>query len=217
MIRALGEGGGAPAPQGNGNANGGGTVTQSAPQSFAPRYDAPRGSPRASAAVSPQPSSDPVARADEAPTLTLNTFADVVALAAEKRDISMKLALERDVRLVRCEDGQLEIALEQNAAKGLVHELQRKLDQWTGRRWIVVVSKEQGEPTLRAQAEAQEADLKRGVEADPLVQAVMKRFPGATIEAVTVPKPPEAEADADDFVPAPMKKKRISQWPTSWA
>ena len=63
-----------------------------------------------------------------APTLALNTFADVVALAAEKRDIAMKLALERDVRLVRCEDGQLEIALEPNAAKGLVHDLQRKLD-----------------------------------------------------------------------------------------
>ena len=174
----------APAPQGNG----GGAVTQASAQSFAPRYDAPRGSPRASAAAAPQPSSDPVAQHDQVSTLVLNTFADVVALAAEKRDIGMKLALERDVRLVRCEDGQLEIALEANAAKGLVHDLQRKLIQWTGKRWIVVVSKEQGEPTLRAQAEAQDDEIKRGVEADPLVQAVLDRFPGATIVGVTQPR-----------------------------
>ncbi len=189
VIRSLGEGGttSSPGPQGNG----GGAPTQASAQSFAPRYDAPRGSPRASAAVSPQPSSDAIAQ--EASTLALNTFADVVALAAEKRDIGMKLALERDVRLVRCEDGQLEIALEQNAAKGLVHDLQRKLIQWTGKRWIVVVSKEQGEPTLRAQAEAEEAEIKRGVQADPLVQAVLSRFPGATIVGVTQSTPPEAE------------------------
>ena len=201
VIRALGEGGGvsvsAPTPQGNG----GGGVQASAP-SAAPRYDAPRGSPRASAAVSPRPAADPVV--DQTPTLALNTFADVVALAAEKRDIGMKLALERDVRLVRCEDGQLEIALEQSAAKGLVHELQRKLTEWTGRRWIVVVSKEQGEPTLRARAEAQDAEIKRGVQSDPLVQAVLERFPGATIVGVTQPPPPKSE---DVIAPPPEEEE----------
>ncbi len=188
-IRSLSHGGNVSvsAPQGHGN---GGSVQASA-QAASPRYDAPRGAPRASAAVSPRPAADPMA--DRAPAVALNTFADVVALAADKRDIGMKLALERDVRLVRCEDGQLEIALEQSAAKGLVHELQRKLTEWTARRWIVVVSKEQGEPTLRTQAEAQDAEMKRGVQSDPLVQAVLNRFPGATVVGVTKPAPPEAE------------------------
>ena len=193
VIRSLGEGGGVstPAPQGTSNAIGGGATTQASAQSFAPRYDAPRGAPRASAAVSPQPSSDAVAQ--EAQTLALNTFADVVALVAEKRDIGMKLALERDVRLVRCENGQLELALEPNAAKTLVHDLQRKLTQWTGKRWIVVVSKEEGEPSLRAQADARDDEVKRGVQSDPLVQAVLNRFPGATIVGVTQSAPPEVE------------------------
>ncbi|MEJ2626744.1 MAG: DNA polymerase III subunit gamma/tau, partial [Pseudolabrys sp.] len=190
VIRTLGEGGSVSVPASAPQGNGGGGVQASA-SSAAPRYDAPRGAPRASAAVSPRPAADPIA--DQAPTRALNTFADVVALAVEQRDINMKLALERDVRLVRCEDGQLEVALEQSAAKGLVHELQRKLTDWTGKRWIVVVSKEQGEPTLRAQAEAQDAEIKRGVAADPLVQAVMNRFPGATIVGVTQPPPAEAE------------------------
>lgn len=129
-----------------------------------------------------------MSRRDEpvaAPTLSINSFAELIALAAEKRDITTKMALERDVRLVRCEDGQLEIALEARAPKTLVHDLQRKLTGWTGKRWIVVVSKEQGAPTMRAQAEAQQAEIERGVQDDPLVQAVLNRFPGAKVVGVT--------------------------------
>ena len=120
-----------------------------------------------------------------APTRSVGSFEELIALAVEKRDISAKMALERDVRLVRCEDGQLEIALEASAPKTLVHDLQRKLTGWTGKRWIVVVSKEEGAPTMRAQAEAQQAEIERGVQSDPLVQAVLNRFPGAKIVGVT--------------------------------
>jgi DNA polymerase-3 subunit gamma/tau len=195
VVRSLSDGGAAPTrPQGNG-----GTVQA---QSHAPRYEAPRGSPRSSAAVSPRLADDPVARHEEptaAPTLSIATFEELIALAVDKRDITVKMALERDVRLVRCEDGQLEIALEPTAPKTFVHDLQRKLTGWTGRRWIVVVSKEQGAPTMRAQAEAQQAEIERGVQSDPLVQAVLNRFPGAKIVGVT--QNPESGETAPDVLP----------------
>ncbi|MGB8639132.1 MAG: DNA polymerase III subunit gamma/tau [Pseudolabrys sp.] len=195
VVRSLSESGAAPArPQGNGGS------VQASPQGYAPRYEAPRGSPRSSAAVSPRPAEDPMSRRDEpvaAPTLSINSFAELIALAAEKRDITTKMALERDVRLVRCEDGQLEIALEARAPKTLVHDLQRKLTGWTGKRWIVVVSKEQGAPTMRAQADAQQAEIERGVQNDPLVQAVLSRFPGAKIVGVTQNGSDQAEQTAN--------------------
>jgi DNA polymerase-3 subunit gamma/tau len=195
VVRSLGENRAAPArPQGNGGS------VQASSQGFAPRYEAPRGSPRSSAAVSPRLAEDPMPRRDEpvaAPTLSINSFADLIALAAEKRDITTKMALERDVRLVRCEDGQLEIALEVRAPKTLVHDLQRKLTGWTGKRWIVVVSKEQGAPTMRAQADAQQAEIERGVQNDPLVQAVLSRFPGAKIVGVTQNGPAQVEQTSD--------------------
>ncbi len=198
VIRSLGEESAGPArPQGNGGA----ASTQASAPNFAPHYDAPRGSPRSSAAVSPRPAENPVAEINEpnaaAPTLTIGSFAALIAMAQEKRDISVKMALERDVRLVRCEDGQLEIALEPSAPKTLVHDLQRKLTAWTGKRWMVVVSQEQGSATVRAQAEERQAELERGVQSDPLVQAVMKRFPGATITGVTQ-KGADAEAEPGD-------------------
>ena len=121
---------------------------------------------------------------------------DLVALAGEKRDIGLKLALERDVRLVRFEDGRLEFAPAQGAAPQLAADISRKVSEWTGRRWIVVVSKEEGAPSLRAQAEADKAELERGVQADPLVQAVLNRFPGAKIVGVTQAAPEEPAADA---------------------
>jgi DNA polymerase-3 subunit gamma/tau len=138
----------------------------------------------------------------EAPTLSLGSFEALIALAAEKRDMTTKFALERDVRLVRFEDGQLEIAVAPSAPKTFVHDLQRKLAEWTGKRWIVIVSKEAGAPTMRAQAEARQAEAEREAESDPLVQAVLKKFPGAKVVAVTQNEPepvePMLEAVPDD-------------------
>ena len=194
VVRSLSEIGSVPSrPTGNGGA------TQT--QSYAPRYEAPRGSPRSSAAVSPRPADDPVARLDEpgpaTPTLSIGSFQELIALAVDKRDIAAKMALERDVRLVSCEDGQLEIALEPSAPKTLVHDLQRKLTGWTGKRWIVVVSQEQGAPTMRAQADAQQAAIERDVQSDPLVQAVLSRFPGAKIVGVTQNAPEGGEGASE--------------------
>ncbi len=200
VVRSMTDEGAAPSrPPGNGGAS-------AAPaQSFAPRYEAPRGAPRSSASAAPRVAEAPAEAPQAAPTLSIASFEELIALAAEKRDITMKLALERDVRLVRFEDGRLEIALEPTAAKTLAHDLSRKLVSWTGNRWLVVISAEQGAPTLRAQTEARQAEIERGVQADPLVQAVLNRFPGAKIVGVTAPAvgadesevPPPADMDKD--------------------
>ena len=192
VVRSLSEEGAARS-QGNGDA----AAAPAPAQNFSQHYDAPRGSTRSSAAVSPRPAENPAPEPHEpvaaAATLTIGSFEALIALVTEKRDITMKMALERDVRLVRCEDGQLEIALEASAPKTLVHNLQRKLTAWTGKRWMVVVSQEQGSATLRSQAEARQAELERGVQSDPLVQAVLNRFPGAKVVGVTQ-NAPAAEA-----------------------
>lgn len=141
----------------------------------------------------------PQPQQEAAPQLRLTTFAEIVALAAEKRDLAVKAALESDVRLVRAEDGKLELALEAHASRSLVNELSRKLEQWTGRRWTVIVSNAPAQPTLRAQAQAQQNELESSVHADPRVQDVMARWPGARLE--TVRRASQAPIDTD--VPEP--------------
>ena len=158
-----------------------------------------RGAPQA--ALASAPARDTIARLPDAgpsaPALVVGRFEDLIALAAQKRDLGVKLALERDVRLVRYEDGRLEIRLEQSAAKTLVNDLARKFSQWTNRRWMVVVSAEEGQPTIKSQNDARQAELKTGVRADPLVQAVLARFPGAEIVDVRRGEMPQAALPGD--------------------
>jgi DNA polymerase-3 subunit gamma/tau len=145
-----------------------------------------------------RPAADPVS-SSAAPQLRLSSFAEMVALAAEQRDLPIKTALENDVRLVRFEDGQLEIALEPHARRTLVQDLSRRLEQWTGRRWTVAVSNAEGQPTLRDQARTRKSDLELAVQADPRVQAVLTRWPGASIEVRRiVPELPVASVDPDE-------------------
>ena len=122
-----------------------------------------------------------------------------MALAGEKRDLLTKGALESDVRLVRIEDGQLEVALERHAQRTLINDLSRKLEQWTGRRWTVIVSNAAGQPTLRAQNAAAQNQRERAAEADPRVQEVLARFPGAKVVEVRklAAELPESPVDVD--------------------
>ena len=202
VIRSLGEG----SARGNGGAPvSGGQPPQRADyaaRTETPRGEGPRGATRAALATAPAAAElqahQPLARSDVPNTMarTLQSFADLVALAADKRDLGIKSALEREVRLVRFEDGRLEIALEASAPKSLTGELSKKLADWTGRRWMVIVSAEPGTPSLYAQAQTRKAELKDGVRGDPLVQAVLARFPGA--EIVDVRPPAGAPTEPDD-------------------
>ncbi|MBR0724025.1 DNA polymerase III subunit gamma/tau [Bradyrhizobium manausense] len=134
-----------------------------------------------------------------APQLRITSFTQLVALASQKRDVMTKAALEGDMRLVRFEEGRLEIALEPNASKTMITELAKKFELWTGRRWTIIVSNEQGQPTLRSVNQAAKQEHARTAEADPRVQEVLSRFPGAKVVEVRrlAPETPESNINAD--------------------
>jgi DNA polymerase-3 subunit gamma/tau len=142
-------------------------------------------------------------RAEEAqPLVRLRRLEDVVALAGEQREIVLKAALERDVRLVRFEEGRIEFNLAEGGNRALPNDLARALQTWTGQRWVVALSSEPGAPTLREQAQQAVRERKEGAATHPLVQAVLSKFPGAQIvdvrdraaQAVDDPREPVAGA-----------------------
>lgn len=115
----------------------------------------------------------------------LNTFADVVALVGQKRDAKLKIHLEDHVSLVKFDPaGAIDIFLLPGAPKELANDLREKLNRWTGRAWIVVLSKQAGETPIgdvnRARKAAELAELK----AHPAVAAVLAAFPGAEISEI---------------------------------
>ena len=136
--------------------------------------------------------------AEASPTVHLASFQDVVAEAGRARDIRLKTALENDVHLVRFEQGRIEFEPGPHAAPDLAQTLIARLAQWTGQRWMVSLSPTGGAPSLRDQAQAQEAKKADDSSTEPLVQKLLERFPGAKIIAV------RGAAEAAGDVPAPL-------------
>ena len=115
----------------------------------------------------------------------LRSFADVVAAAGERREAKLKVHLEEHVSLVRFDAaGSIELHLLPGAPKELANELREKLNAWTGKRWMVALSKTPGEPPIgqvqRERAAAEVRDLKK----HPAVAAVLQQFPDAEITSV---------------------------------
>lgn len=121
----------------------------------------------------------------------LDNFEAVVALAESNRDIGLKFALERHVRLVRFEDGRIEFSPVEGANPSLAGEIGRKLSGWTGRRWIVAISREEGRPTIAETREVRRREAVDDALADPIVAAIFRLFPGAEIVDVKFDDEPE--------------------------
>jgi len=172
-----------------------GAGTQSAPIRGAsapppPPALTPRASGRGEAAVArsePTARIEPASRAEAPPATSgpvVRDFAAVVSLAREAKEARLVYALEHWVHLIRFERGRIEIRLEPAASPALPGEISDKLAKWTGERWVVTVSGASGEPTLAAQADAEEEARRASAAQDPLLKAAMAAFPGARIVAV---------------------------------
>jgi DNA polymerase III subunit gamma/tau len=153
------------------------------------------GALRAVARVAPAPDLPPVAAPASpvaAPAVRLARFEDVVALARAKRDIQLQAALENEVRLARFEAGSISFTLVPGASSQIAQTLSRRLQEWTGERWMVGLVAGATTPTLRESASAREAERLSGVAANPLVRKIMTRFPGAQIVEVRGLEPSSA-------------------------
>ena len=133
----------------------------------------------AAVARAPQPIA-----ADAATLPNPRNFTEVVALFESKREARLVNFLMHHVHEVRCEPGLIEFRPESTAPPDLASRLSDLLGKWTGRRWIASVSSAEGKPTLSQQKATNADSLRAAAEADPLVQAILKTFPGAKLEAV---------------------------------
>jgi DNA polymerase-3 subunit gamma/tau len=139
-----------------------------------------------SATVSSGPSvqraPEPTAAVHNAPAL--RTLEDIAALASAKGASMLKVHIENDVHLVSLEQGKIEFRPSARAPRTLSGDLAQKLKEWTGIRWVVSVAREGGAPTIaEAKKNAHTAKLD-SVMQEPMVRAVLDRFPGAEVIAV---------------------------------
>jgi DNA polymerase-3 subunit gamma/tau len=125
---------------------------------------------------------------------TLRSLEDIAALAQAMGAPVLKVHLENDVHLVSLEPGRLEFRPSARAPKTLAADLAQRLKDWTGTRWVVTLAREGGAPTLAEQKRAAKAARHERVLQEPLVRAVLDRFPGAEIVAVRDVAPEDVAA-----------------------
>ncbi len=133
----------------------------------------------------------------------VETFDAMVELFKEKKEGILLTHLINDVHLVRFEAGRIELRPTPKAPADLPNRVAACLLKWTGARWLISVSGDLGAPTLKEQAQAVEAELRRRAAEHPLVKAVLDAFPGATIDAVRDLKVTEESAAEEEAAPLP--------------
>jgi DNA polymerase-3 subunit gamma/tau len=143
------------------------------------------------------PKPEPIAEAAP-PTVQIKSLADLVALADTHRDMAFKVLVKRCVRLVKIEPGRLDVSLTGDAPKTLLGDLTVKLKAWTGRNWLVSLSREEGGQTLAEQETSKRENAFQDARSDPAVAAILARFPGAKVIDVRIPDAPDIpDIDAD--------------------
>jgi DNA polymerase-3 subunit gamma/tau len=131
-----------------------------------------------------EPVASPTTDAPSPPAILFNSLEDIAALAGAKGAQVLKVHIENDIHLVNLEQGKIEFRPSVRAPRTLAGDLAQKLKDWTGARWVVTVVRDGGAPTVAEQKRMTKAARLESVTQEPLVRAVLDRFPGAEVVAV---------------------------------
>jgi DNA polymerase-3 subunit gamma/tau len=128
------------------------------------------------------------------------TFEEVLKLISDKRDIGLRVDVERFVRLVAFRPGAITFEPAPNAPGDLVRKLSLKLREWTGQRWLIATEGTGGAESIMERDNRERDAAKARLQANPFVSKVLEAFPGAEITAVRA-KPKPVVSDIEPTVP----------------
>tara|TARA_B100000963_G_scaffold111207_1_gene96814 strand:+ start:91 stop:1767 length:1677 start_codon:yes stop_codon:yes gene_type:complete len=81
----------------------------------------------------------------------INSFNDLIKICSKYKEIKLKYELENHVNLVKFENERLEISFNEKLDKNFVKDLSTKLLGWTKKRWIITLSKIEGDHSIKVQ------------------------------------------------------------------
>jgi DNA polymerase-3 subunit gamma/tau len=142
------------------------------------------------------------------PVANLQTFEDMLALIDRRRDIRLKLDVERFIRPINFRPGAITYEPGPGAPSDLAQRLVMRLKEWTGERWLIAAEGGGGAESLWEKQKREEREVRAEIEQHPFVQQVMQAFPGTEIvgirsltqaaEPTAEAPPPVEEADDDE-------------------
>ena len=78
----------------------------------------------------------------------ISSFEDLIKLSSIKKEVELKHDLEKNVNLIKFSEGKIDIGFNENLGKNFVRNLSEKLLIWTGKRWVITLTKAQGQKTF---------------------------------------------------------------------
>ncbi|HKR88050.1 MAG TPA: DNA polymerase III subunit gamma/tau, partial [Phenylobacterium sp.] len=134
---------------------------------------------------------------------SIATFEDMLKLIERRRDIALKLDVERYVRPISFRPGAIEYEPAPGAPANLAQRLVGRLKEWTGERWLIAAQGGGGAESLWEKQKREAREARARIEQHPFIVSVMTAFPGAEIVGVrNLPQPdaaaPASEDEAED-------------------
>ena len=114
----------------------------------------------------------------------INSFEKLVEIANINKEIELKFDLERNVRVVKFENGKIDISFNEKLSKNFVRSLTEKLKLWTGERWIISLSKEVGKSTIFENKETFKKNLLQEALESEVYKKIKESFPDAELSDV---------------------------------
>ena len=108
---------------------------------------------------------------------SIQSFQDLLDLTNKHKEIELKFDLERNVRLVKFEQGKIDISFNENLSKDFIKNLSNKLNEWTGKRWIISLSKDEGETTVYDKKNKLKAELLEQMKQSEIYKKIITTFP----------------------------------------
>ena len=109
---------------------------------------------------------------------------DVVNVLEQNGEMVFATQLRMFVHPVKIQEQSIELRLAENAPDRLSQDLSVKMKAATGKRWVVTISNQQGEPTLAQLADKATDDLRAHVMEQPLVKNIFQLFPDAKLKEI---------------------------------
>ncbi len=114
-------------------------------------------------------------------TIEIKNFEHLIDLCTKKKELKLKYELETNVNLVSFTDKRIEISFNENLDKDFVKELSLKLNEWTGRRWIIAFSKEEGQISKKHKKNLEKSEFIKSEKKGDIYQKIVEKFPDAEL------------------------------------
>ena len=113
--------------------------------------------------------------------LQIKSFSDLVMTAEKNKEIQLKYDLERNVKLIKFEDGKIDINFNENLNKNFIKKLSQCLYEWTGKRWIITLSRDQNLKTFYEQKIEKKQKLISEEKNSKVFKEISEAFPDANL------------------------------------